>query len=283
MMVAEPLQDASRRVPPVAANLGAWVVALVSAKRFRPAQRPPLWTRVRRLLLIASLALCAVAVSMIFFDALAIGHQRKLPAWAILMFEHVTDLGQSGWILIPFGTLLLVIAALSSPRIGRVNQRVLEALAARVGFVFVAVALTGSVVALVKRAVGRARPYFWEKSGPFEFDPFRWQVEYASLPSGHGTTAFATAFAIGALYPRLRIVVWPLAVLIGVSRVAVSAHYPSDVIAGALIGTFGALVVRNWFATRRLGFVVGPDRAVRALPGPSLRRLKQVMGRVLSA
>ena len=56
----------------------------------------------------------------------------------------------------------------------------------------------------------------------------------------------------------------------------VTAHYASDVIAGAAIGAFGALWVRDWFARRRLGFVVGADGEVHALRGPSLRRIKKV-------
>jgi membrane-associated phospholipid phosphatase len=61
----------------------------------------------------------------------------------------------------------------------------------------------------------------------------------------------------------------------------VSAHYPSDVLAGAIIGVLGALVVRNWFAVRRLAFVVMPDRSVRPLPGPSFRRLRALARRIV--
>jgi membrane-associated phospholipid phosphatase len=35
------------------------------------------------------------------------------------------------------------------------------------------------------------------------------------------------------------------------------AHHPSDVVAGAVIGLAGAMLVRYWFAARRLGFVIG--------------------------
>jgi membrane-associated phospholipid phosphatase len=34
------------------------------------------------------------------------------------------------------------------------------------------------------------------------------------------------------------------------------AHHPSDVLAGALVGLSGAMVVRYWFAARRLGLAV---------------------------
>jgi undecaprenyl-diphosphatase len=73
---------------------------------------------------------------------------------------------------------------------------------------------------------------------------------------------------------------WIYAVLIALSRVIVTAHHPSDVVAGAIIGALGALLVRNWFAARRLGFWVASDGTVRRLPGPSLRHLKSAFRRL---
>jgi undecaprenyl-diphosphatase len=69
---------------------------------------------------------------------------------------------------------------------------------------------------------------------------------------------------------------WVYALIIAISRVVVIAHYPSDVVAGALVGVLGALLVRDWFAARRLGFVIGKDGSVSTLPGPSLARIKRV-------
>ena len=99
---------------------------------------------------------------------------------------------------------------------------------------------------------------------------------YASMPSGHATTVFSILVALGSLWPRGRTVLWIYAVAILVSRVVVSAHYPSDVVAGAVVGTVGALLVRRWFALRRLGFSLTPDGRLHQLPGPSVRRLKAV-------
>jgi hypothetical protein len=48
------------------------------------------------------------------------------------------------------------------------------------------------------------------------------------------------------------------------------------VVAGALVGVIGAMVVRYWFAARRLGFAIERDGTIVALPGPSLERLKRV-------
>jgi membrane-associated phospholipid phosphatase len=257
-------------------NLLSWLWSMVNFRRMRPGRPRPAWTRPGRLMLGAAAAFAAILATMVWLDGLAISQQRRLSQTQIDAFEAITDLGRSGWILIPLATLIVLLAAVSSPALGRASQLVLASVVARVGFVFVAVALPGVVVTIVKRLVGRARPYTWEKAGAFDFAPFGWHVDFASLPSGHGTTAFAAAFALGALFPRLRAPLWILAIVIGISRVAVSAHYPSDVLAGALIGAFGALVVRNWFATRRLGFMVLPDRSVRALPGPSWRRIKML-------
>ena len=82
--------------------------------------------------------------------------------------------------------------------------------------------------------------------------------------------------AVGLIFPRARPALWIYAVVIAASRVIVSAHYPSDVLAGAAFGAFGAILVRDWFAVRRLGFYVGSDGAVRPMPGPSFGRIKRV-------
>jgi undecaprenyl-diphosphatase len=44
----------------------------------------------------------------------------------------------------------------------------------------------------------------------------------------------------------------------------------------------GALLVRSWFAARRLGFAIGADGVVRARPGPSWRRVKKVALRLIA-
>jgi undecaprenyl-diphosphatase len=69
---------------------------------------------------------------------------------------------------------------------------------------------------------------------------------------------------------------WTYAVVIAVSRVVLTAHFPSDVMVGAIVGVVGALLVRDWYAARGLAFVLGRDGVVRPLPGPSLARIKRV-------
>jgi undecaprenyl-diphosphatase len=130
--------------------------------------------------------------------------------------------------------------------------------------------------------IGRARPFVSGQADPFAYGWLELTADYASFPSGHATTAFAAAVAVGALWPRWRTLIWTYAVVIALSRVVILAHHPSDVLAGAVVGVLGALLVREWFAVRRLGFAIGSDGVVRTLPGPSLRRVKRLALRVLA-
>jgi membrane-associated phospholipid phosphatase len=260
-----------------AGNLSVWIPAL-----FRPARQPfrSFWPPTSRLALGTAATIVGLAVAMLFLDPLVV-HARSLPLWLILTFDELTDFGRAGWVLIPTGGLLLAAAAVASPALGRTTYLVLMSLAVRLGFVFLAVGIPSLVVTVVKRLIGRARPLRVDGSDIY-FAPFGWRNDYASLPSGHSTTAFAAAVALGALFPRLRVALWIYAGIIAASRVILTAHYPSDVIAGAVVGGCAALMVRTWFASRRLGFVLGPDGGVLPLPGPSLQRVKKVAGRLAS-
>ncbi|MGA2128995.1 MAG: phosphatase PAP2 family protein, partial [Xanthobacteraceae bacterium] len=212
-------------------------------------------------------------------DAWAIERTRYLPAIVVDVFNRITDFGLSGWFLWPTGVLLLLVAAVASPALGRLADLTLIAIMVRLEFIFLAIALPGLLLTILKRLIGRARP---SALGPFHYVPFSWRSDYASLPSGHSTAAFAAAIAIGALVPRARPVLWVYACVIGLSRVVIATHFPSDVIAGAIGGAFGAILVRNWFASRGLVFTTAPDGTVRARPGPSLRRIRNVFARLLS-
>lgn len=64
-----------------------------------------------------------------------------------------------------------------------------------------------------------------------------------SFPSDHAAAAFAIAFAVLAFSRRGGYVFLAVATLIGLSRIALGMHYPSDVIAGALVGWLAATAV----------------------------------------
>jgi undecaprenyl-diphosphatase len=59
----------------------------------------------------------------------------------------------------------------------------------------------------------------------------------ASFPSGHSAAGFAFAEAVAEISPGLAVPLRFLAATVAYSRVHVGAHYPGDVIGGALIGS----------------------------------------------
>jgi membrane-associated phospholipid phosphatase len=218
---------------------------------------------------------------MVFLDAATIRAVGRAPRWLNWCFNQITDYGKSGWFLWPLGLLFIALAALPT-NVPRMAQLVLAAVMVRVGFLFAAIAVPGLFVAIVKRMIGRARPMVGGHIDPYLFHPFIWRTEYASLPSGHATTAFSVLVAFGSLYPRARTVLWIYALAIAASRVMVNVHNLTDVLAGALFGTVGAMMVRRWFALRRLGFSFGPDGTLHQWPGPSARRLKALARALLA-
>ena len=94
----------------------------------------------------------------------------------------------------------------------------------------------GVVTPLLKDTFGRARPNTGE--GTWKFHGFGNDNAHASFPSGHATNAFAAATAIAAHSDGYIIptIAYTLATGVAFSRVNDRAHFPSDVLAGALIG-----------------------------------------------
>jgi undecaprenyl-diphosphatase len=236
----------------------------------------------KRLAVAVAIVAAVMLFGMAFIDAPvsnAVGH---LPGWLVHFFDVITDFGKSGWVLWPLGILFLAVGALPYDRLTPTSQRVFAAMIVRAGFLFVAIGAPGLFVTIVKRFIGRARPFVTGVADPFVFDPTKWTAAYAGLPSGHATTAFSVLVAFGCLWPRARTALLIYALLIAASRIVVRAHYPTDVLAGALVGIGGALLVRRWFALQNLGFSIKADGQLRQFPGPSLRRIKSVARELLA-
>lgn len=272
------------------ANVPAWprrlylnivwgVATVLRAPRVRAT---PIWRAYARLAVGVAASAFVIAVLMPLADGRIAEAMKHAPHALVTVFDVLTDFGKSSWFLWPSGILLIALAALASPARPYVDRLTLAAIGMRLAFLFTAIAVPSLAVTLVKRLIGRARPFVGETADPFHYLQMVWRSDYASMPSGHATTAFAAAVAIGLLWPRLRAPMLAYALVIAVSRVVLDAHYVSDVVAGAIVGAVGALLVRDWFAARRLGFAIRADGEVHTLPGPSLGRIKRVAGRLLA-
>ena len=253
-------------------NFAKWGAALVRPSLVRTPPLPP------SAFIAITLTFIVTIAAMFSVDAAASDWAHHLPRWFIDAFEGITNFGLGGWFLIPSAFVLVCLAAVAAETLPRITQGVLAALAARFGFLFLAVGAPGLFDTIIKRLIGRARPYVGSHDEPFAYFPFSWRPEYASMPSGHSATVAAAAIAIGALWPKMRPAMWLFALLIMFSRVVVLAHHPSDVIVGALVGAVGAVLIRRWFAARRLVFSA---QELKAFPGPSLQRVTVAARQIL--
>ena len=250
-----------------ATNLRQWISAIGRA----PRARTPRWSATG--LIAIALCIAAIVALMFWLDAATSAWARHLPHRLLAVAEEVTVFGLSGWFLYPLAFILIFLAALPGPSSPPYLQETMALFGARICFLFTAIALPGVFGTVVKRLIGRARPFMPPLDDPFVFKPFVWRPEYASLPSGHATTVAAAAIAFGAIWPSWRAPMWLYALIIMLSRVVLNVHHPSDVVAGALVGIVGACLVRRWFAARELVFT--PD--LRAKSGPSWQQLDAIV------
>ena len=99
----------------------------------------------------------------------------------------------------------------------------------------------------LKYLLGRHRPTMLFEQNLYGLNFFSTEWALNSTPSGHTIRAFSILTALSMLYRRFAVVFISIAILIGVSRVVVTDHYPSDVVFGAFIGVFTALWVYKYF------------------------------------
>ncbi|MGB9781214.1 phosphatase PAP2 family protein [Caldanaerobacter sp.] len=87
-------------------------------------------------------------------------------------------------------------------------------------------------VQFLKKKYSRLRPYMVFR----DTNTFRQLLRDYSFPSGHATASFSLAMTFSMFFPNLAIIFIPVAVLVGLSRIYMGLHYPSDVLMGFLIG-----------------------------------------------
>ena len=97
------------------------------------------------------------------------------------------------------------------------------------------------IVHVIKRVANRPRPYITLKNvdeAKIPFEPY-------SFPSGHTTAAFSLAITLRFYTPIWEWECFLLAIasLVGISRVYLGVHYPSDILIGGLVGTVCAYLI----------------------------------------
>lgn len=92
-------------------------------------------------------------------------------------------------------------------------------------------------VAIIKRKYPRLRPYLVLPQTNIGRNP----LTDHSFPSGHTTAIFSVIIPFVISMPMLGLLLLPIAFLVGISRVYLGLHFPSDTLVGCLIGTLSAV------------------------------------------
>lgn len=102
-----------------------------------------------------------------------------------------------------------------------------------------ALILSGIVVQILKRIFMRNRPYWILK----ELNTLGLDLSDYSFPSGHTTAGFSLGTVLALNFPEYGVFFILFACIIGLSRMYLAVHYPTDVMAGMVIGVVSALVM----------------------------------------
>ncbi len=209
------------------------------------------------------LATFVLVLVFIPFDPGLSQKAQALPGQIVGFNKAITDFGTFRWMLYSTGLFAIVayIAGrflMSSPYSARVRT------AWRLfAYFFLTIGSASIFVHLLKFLIGRARPELFVDVGAYSLTPFTGDILYESFPSGHSAAAGSFFGAFAMLVPRFRYVFMALALIIGISRVIVGAHYPSDVAAGLLLGIWTAVLLAFIFARKEWLF-----RFVKGWPHP---------------
>lgn len=103
-----------------------------------------------------------------------------------------------------------------------------------------AVVFSSIITQTIKIIVGRPRPRVENRTA----QPFGWDDDHWSFPSGHAASTFALAGVLAAEYPKYKLLFYSGAIMVGLSRIYLDKHYLSDVVAGAAIGFYASRHVK---------------------------------------
>ncbi len=183
-------------------------------------------------------ALAAIIACILWVDQpLALFMKAHVDGGLETLFRGITHTGRAELYLVPSGLLALIWW--KKPQL---RHRAL--------FVFTSLASSGLSELALKFVFGRFRPIRLFQDNLFGFDWFQHGWTVNSFPSGHAQAIFAAMGALAVLWPRWAHLFFFWAALVAASRVVLTAHYLSDVIAGAWLSL-------AWlaFLVRRFGII----------------------------
>ena len=115
--------------------------------------------------------------------------------------------------------------------------------------------VSGAILHICKYILGVSRPKYFFFQGYERNNFFNFEHKVNSLPSGHTQAAFTIAILCILYINRYNYIYIFLAILMAISRIFMSAHFPSDLILGAYIGCIFPILTYNlYFKKKFLSF-----------------------------
>ncbi|MCE1237502.1 MAG: phosphatase PAP2 family protein [Hyphomicrobiales bacterium] len=170
------------------------------------------------------------------------------------LLTALTSFGEGVEILVGSGVLVLMLAAIDPAGLSRRARARLAEVGSAFGFVFASVAGSGLLASLIKNLFGRARPEQLVGDGVFQIHSAVFVSKWAAFPSGHATTAGASAAVLALFFPRWRGPIFAAGAAIALTRIGLGAHFPSDVAAGFALGVAFTMWLAQGLAARRSVF-----------------------------
>lgn len=203
-----------------------------------------------------------VMLGIVWFDKPLYIFMRRFDCSVWRLFDYIFDV--KTWLVLT-GILLLVIFIKKSVNSGVKYKNAKNQFSISVAvkdfttkvrtnysfLIFSSILSAGVIAKIIKILLGRFRPIFFEALDITGFRPFSFEWAFNSMPSGHTAATFAGLVMIGMLAPKFKPLTWTLAIIVGASRVACGAHWPTDVIFGAFIGMVAADLIKYWVFNKR--------------------------------
>lgn len=177
---------------------------------------------------LAFIVLAFCGISYFFFDqpiAMLMQGQQSTNLTLDQFFNTITLLGKSSLYFFIFGLAYFI------SRLRKQDQGIRYSLFALSSLIF-----TSLVCEVLKFLLGRSRPNLFFSNHIYGFHFFKTQALMLSCPSGHAMTIAAAMMILYLIKPRYWFVYLCIALLIGLSRIYLTAHFLSDVLGGFMLG-----------------------------------------------
>ncbi|MDC3078817.1 phosphatase PAP2 family protein [Pelagibacteraceae bacterium] len=148
-------------------------------------------------------------------------------------FSEITKLGSSSWYFSI--TIIGFIIFYINNKLQIIKTKSAKNLSNFFISSFVYILTVGIITQIIKHVVGRPRPNHTDFEDVFDFKFFTMESNFHSFPSGHSSTIFIVCYILVSVLPKLKYFFYFLASIVAFSRVIVSAHFFTDIVAGAIL------------------------------------------------